>query len=127
MFDFHEKRKIRNWLYSKPVLVLMLIPIGFLSVSVFERFEKERETAEKRDERQAELDVLNERAAAFEARVDYLKSERGIETEIRDRYDAVKKGEQAVIIVGDTSTIEYDNSLEENEEDKSFFSRLKFW
>ena len=125
MFDFHEKRKIRALLYSKFVIALLLIPVGFLSFSVYERYQKERETAEKRAERQAELDELNTRASALEAKLHYLESKRGIETEIRDRYDAVKEGEKAIILVGDGERNSPD--IPEQEEETSFFRWLKFW
>lgn len=99
MFDFHEKRKIKSWLFSKPAIILLLAASAFLATSVYDLYGKERATAKKHAERAAELAELIAHADALEAEVTYMQSERGIEEEIRDRFDVVKEGEQAVIIL----------------------------
>lgn len=102
MFDFQEKRKIRNLIYSKFSIAVILFFTIWLSVSVFERFKVEREMAEKKDQKEIELDILRARAEALGSRIDRLQNKRGIEEEIRNRFDAAKEGEQVVIIVDDT-------------------------
>ena len=129
MFDFHEKRKIKAWVYSWPMIVVLLIPIGFLSVSVYERYQKERDTKEKRDEQSVKLEALEERASALEAKVEYAKSTEGIEEEIRSRYDVAKEGEQIVIIIDgeEGSNTANVNASRTEPKRKSFFKWLKFW
>ncbi len=130
MFDFHEKRKIKSRIFSKPTIALLFIASLFLATSVHERYQKERETAHKQAERAAELSTLKARAAVLEAQVKHIQSTRGIEEEIRDRFDATKKGERAVIVVDGTpsTTVATSTSLPEVQEKKhSFFSRLLFW
>jgi cell division protein FtsB len=126
VFDFHEKRKIKSWLFSRTSIALLLVASGLLSVSVFERYQKERETALKYAERSAELAELNVRAAALETKVDYMESARGIEDEIRHRYDVVKEGERAVIIMDEEKATSTPLPLPVVE-DRSYFSRLMFW
>ncbi len=126
MFDFHEKRKIKSWLFSRTSIALLLVASGLLSVSVFERYQKERETAVKYAERSAELVELNARAAALETKVAYMQSTRGIEDEIRHRYDVVKEGERAVIIM-DEEKATTTPLPPLPEEERGFFSRLLFW
>lgn len=126
VFDFHEKRKIKSWLFSRTSIALLLIASGLLSVSVFERYQKERETAFKYTERAAELTELNARAAALESKVEYMESARGIEDEIRHRYDVVKEGEYAVIIM-DAEKATSTPLPPPPPEKKGFFSRLLFW
>lgn len=99
MFDFHEKRKIKSWIFSKPTIFLLLVASFFLATSVYERYQKERETAQKHAERAAELATLQAHAAELADAVAYMQSARGIEEEIRDRFDATKVGEQAVIVM----------------------------
>ena len=108
-------------------IILLLIPIGFLAVSVYERFEKEREVAKKRELREAELDELKGRAAALESRVERLESDRGIEAEIRDRFDVVKEGEQVVVILDNEDVSTGSNQSEQEEVKESFLDWLKFW
>ncbi len=72
-----------------------------LSFSVYDRYKAERTTASKSNEVAKELSLLQGRATALDAEVGRLKSDRGIEEEIRDRYQVSKKGERVVVILGD--------------------------
>ncbi|MCD5382348.1 MAG: septum formation initiator family protein [Candidatus Pacebacteria bacterium] len=101
MFDFHEKRKIRSLVYSKYTIGVLGVLIVAFSVSVFERFSVERAMYEKRVAREVELEALLERAALLEEKVSHLKNERGVEEELRSRFDVAKKGEQVVVIIDD--------------------------
>lgn len=130
MFDFHEKRKIKSWVYSNLSIGVLVVLIAFMFVSVFERYQKERETAEKRVERTADLHELEARAAALEAKVEEAESVRGMEAEIRNRYDVAKEGEEVVIIIdeksdGQESTTRVQEEPEVTED--SFLDVLKFW
>jgi len=99
MFDLSEKRRLLGYLYSKFTIAVLLIVLGLLSWSVLERYSVERDMAAKRAEKEAELSQLEERAAALEAKVDHLRNERGLEEEIRSRFDVAKEGEQVVILL----------------------------
>lgn len=135
MFDFHEKRKIRSFLYSKLSIAIVLLLVVWLSMSTYERFSVEREMLSKRSEKQAELDHLKERAAVLESKVEHLNNERGIEEELRNRFDVAKEGEQVVIILDDKDGSPKDlESLSqppgvksEQESTSSLFEMLKFW
>ena len=126
MFDFHEKRKIKAILFSRVTLILLLIPIVFLGLSVFDLFQKEREVSKRRIEREGELHRLHERAAVLEANVEMLESDRGIEAEIRDRYDVAKEGETVVVIIEHEERVVVPVPEEEEKKDP-WFSALKFW
>ncbi len=121
MLDFHEKRKLKSWFYSKPMVAGLLIVAVLLSVSVYGRFKVEREMAAKRDQLAGELEVLRQHAATLEAEVGRLKSERGIEEEIRDRFEVSKRGEQVVLIVGEEDVASTTTVEPIEEEKKSFF------
>lgn len=127
VLDFHERRKLKSRLFSWPAIAVLLaltIPLGF---SVFERYEKERETATKRAERAQELAEHQVRAAALEAKVAYIESERGIEEEIRERYDAVREGERAVVVMAAPAAKAVATSSVSEPMESSFFSWLFFW
>ncbi len=132
MFDFHEKRKIRNVVFSKFTILILLVLIGLLSMSVFERFMALRAITEKREVREEELHGLQQRAAALEAEVEYMQHGRGIEEELRNRFDVAKEGERVIIIVDDEKGQESAGSaLEPSDSDSqdasSFWGFLKFW
>lgn len=131
MFDFHEKRKIRRVIYSRYSIGFLLFLALVLGRSVYERFTIEREMAEKLDGRTSELEALKLRAALLETKVEHLKNERGIEDELRSRFDVVKEGERVVILLDDPkeSSVQPLPKSPESKQEKSesFFERLKFW
>ena len=99
MFDLHEKRRMRSWLYSKVTIGVVLILCLLMAGSVYKRYQVEREMAERRAETEASLNALEDRAAAIQEKVDTLENQRGLEAEIRDRFDVAREGEQVVIIL----------------------------
>lgn len=105
MFDFHEKRKIRAVLYSKPFVGLLLVGAIMLSTSVYDRYLVSQEIRGKLEDRHRELEALEARADALEQKVQYLKDNRGVEEEIRNRFDVAKEGEQVVILLGETEEV----------------------
>ena len=128
MLDFHEKRKIRGLVYSRVSIGVILILAILLSFSVYERFVVEREMKEKMLEKESELEHLKGRAALLEEKVDHLQNERGIEEELRSRFDVAKDGEQVVIIVDDEEEDLFENfATKTQEEQKSVWQMLKFW
>ncbi len=131
VFDFHEKRKIKSWVFSKPAIALLLIASFFLARSVYERYQKERETAQKHSEASAELASLEAHAAELEGEVNRVQSRRGIEEEIRDRFDKTKEGEREVIVMDErgatTSTSTETTVPKEAKKSSGFFSWLFFW
>lgn len=131
MFDFHEKRKIRNVVYSKASIGLVLLLTAVLSFSVYERFTVEGEMAEKREIKERELEELRHRSALLEAKVEHLKNDRGIEEELRSRFDVAKEGEQVVILLDESEeqkrAVQGPPGANVEQEKKSFFSMFKFW
>lgn len=103
MFDFHEKRKIRGILYSWPIIAFLFALTIFLGMSAFNRYTVARDMGAKLDARETELRELEERAQVIEAKVQYLQNDRGIEEELRNRFDAIREGEQEVIIIDGTT------------------------
>lgn len=127
MLDFHEKRKLKGYLFSKYVAGALMLVSALLSLSVYERYEAERKMAGKREELAHELNTLESRAAALESEVSRLKSDRGIEEEIRDRYEVSKQGEKIVIILGenDATTSTAPSKSESEETPRGLFGWFK--
>ena len=132
MFDFHEKRKIRQLVYSKYFIgVLFLIGL-LISRSAYERYVVENEMAEKTAEKSAEYAKLQERAALLESKLSHLENNRGIEEELRNRFDVAKDGEKVVIIVEkpdskETKIEPINQSAGKERESQSWWSTFMFW
>ena len=132
MFDFHEKRKIRGILYSKLTIGALFLLAGLLSFSVYDRYIVAKEMERKLDLKQVELDALRARASALEAKVRFLGEERGVEEELRSRFDVVREGEQAVILIDSSERASVENHVQgpmvpEAPKDIGWVKRLKFW
>lgn len=128
MFDFHEKRKMRELLYSKPAIALLLALTILLCISAYNRYEIAEETKQKLEAKQAELDSLEARTKTLEAQVHYLKDDRGVEEELRSRFDVAKEGEDVVVLVDEPDKGGNQGATTTQDPPKpSFFERLKFW
>jgi hypothetical protein len=101
MFDFHEKRKIRSWLYSKVTVGLLFALAVFIAFQAYERFVVERAMALRTAEREAERAALEARATLLAEKVETLSAERGQEAEIRERFNVAREGEKVVILLRD--------------------------
>lgn len=99
MFDFHQKRKLKNILGSWYIQVLVLVVTALVAWSAFTRYQIAQEMAERRALVEEEVKELQERKDALQTEVDYLSDERGIEAEMRRQFDVAKEGEQVVVIV----------------------------
>lgn len=99
--DFKRKQRIKQVVFSYTTIFALSAAVILLAMSVYERYQVEREMAARKEAVEEELQQLRVRAAALEADVEYLTDERGIEAEIRNRFDVAKEGEQVVIILDD--------------------------
>jgi cell division protein FtsB len=101
MAGFGKKKTITEYLYTKPVIFVLLLVCIFLSVSVYNRYTVEREMSLRRTEAQEKKQELLERKKTLEERVNYLGGDRGIEEEIRTHFDVAKEGEKVFILTGE--------------------------
>lgn len=99
MLGFHEKRKIRNILYSKPVLVILGLVVLFFLSTVWGAFKKERDTQKIKEQRIEVLESLEEREGILSKEIDRLDTERGVEEEIRAKFEVARGGEGVIVIV----------------------------
>jgi cell division protein FtsB len=97
--DFHEKRKFKRLLYSKVTLVILAVILVLLVPGVWNMFQKERETRSNRKEQQLILEELKEREAQLRAEIERLSAARGVEEELRSKFEVGREGEEAIVIV----------------------------
>lgn len=102
MFDFQEKRKLKQFLYSKITLVVLVVVVGLLLNSVWNIYTKERETRIVRKNLEREFLELQEREELLREEIERLKTPRGIEEEIRSKFEVSKDGEKVMVIVDPT-------------------------
>jgi len=119
---FGTKKGVTYYLYSKPVIGLLLVVLVFIGISVFERYQVERYMSARRIAAEEEYQALLERKVDLQERVEYLQGDRGIEEEIRQHFDVAKEGEQVVILLGEDN--EPVIEIQEPEERRKWY---QFW
>ena len=123
MFDFHEKRRFRRFIYSKATLVILGLIVIWLIFVVWNMYQKERDTRLKRIEQREILDELREREVSLSEEIERLSTERGIEEEVRSKFEVGKEGEEIVVIVDKP---EEENASETNLK-KTFWEKIFSW
>ncbi len=121
--DFHEKRKIKRLLYSKVTLIILALLVIWLSFNVFSMYKKERDTRLRRIEQREVLDELEGREASLKEEIERLSTERGIEQEVRSKFEVGKEGEEVVIIVDNPD----DEDVNKKEIEKTFWQKIFSW
>ena len=119
--DFHEKRKFKRLLYSKLSLIILALIVIKLSFSVFDMYKKERDTRLKRIEQKNILYEFKKREKDLSDEIKRLSSKKGIEEEIRSKFEVGKKGESVVLIIDNPE----EENIKNNIAEKSFWQRLK--
>lgn len=119
MSRFFQKKN-RSTLYSLPVLFGLILLIFFLGRAVWNAYSESVETKKQVARVQAEFNEVSSRVSTLSKDVASLKTEDGVEKEIRKRFSVAKDGEQVVIIVTDPPK---DEEVPQNSE-PGFFKNL---
>lgn len=99
MLEFYERRKLKRWLYSWPIVVVLFLIILFLGQNVWGVFVTERETRVKRLERATVLQELEGRKDVLQEKIDVLSTDHGLESEIREKFEVSLEGEGVIVLV----------------------------
>ena len=124
MLEFYEKRKLKRLLYSKPSLVVLVFLGVLLSIPTWGAYQKVQATSEARLSVASELHLLRTREVELQAEIDRLATDRGIEEEIRRKYEVGRQGEQMIVIVGEEPHVP---TPRPEPQEKTLFEKLRFW
>jgi len=102
MLPFQERKKFRKILYSKASILVLLVVLVLVSRGAWQVHEKAIIARAERDESARVLSGLEERNRALEASLVRLKSNQGIEDEVRQKYAVARPGEEIVIVVDES-------------------------
>lgn len=107
MIEFQKKKRIRKVVYSPLTLIVLFILCGFTIRGLWSVYTKEQTSSLKLEMARTELSKLVEREKTLANSIEYLKTEEGIEGEIRTKFRAAKEGENIAVLLeeeGSTST-----------------------
>jgi cell division protein FtsB len=99
MFSLRKKRNF--WYYAKtgPALLALSVAFVFVGRAAFRIYEKERVSGDDLTKTESQYKEYSLRAATLESEIARLKSNRGVEEEIRNKFRLAKDGEKMVVIV----------------------------
>lgn len=113
MIPFQERKKIRKILYSKMSLAVLAVLLFAVGRGAWSIHQKAGIAQAERDIAAHSLSELESRNTELQASLARLKSDRGIEEEVRQKYTVARPGEDVVVVVdekakksenGETST-----------------------
>lgn len=123
MGSFQENKGLKNIVYSWPVLIFLFIILLFFAWGVIRFTVKMLETAKNR--KIAEIKTLNLTQAKIKLTndIENLKTEKGIEENIREKFGLAKEGEGLIVVVDEKKV----GIVEDKEKQNWFTSLFKKW
>ena len=123
MLEFQEKRKLRRFLYSRITLVILLVIIFFILKAVWGVYEKQSIAKENLKKISTNFNTLQGRELILTSEINRLKTDSGVEEEIREKYGLVKPGEEVLVIIDSDEVIGSTSVSSES----TFWSRIINW
>lgn len=114
MKQFQQKKRIRRILYSPIVLLILAIITVLLIRGCFGVYNKQKTSEANLERERMELQKLATRENSLSSSLNYLKTDQGVENEIRSKFRAVREGEKVAVIIDDQPTTSYSTTTQEH-------------
>lgn len=111
MREFQDRNTTKKRIYSKTSIAVLVVVLALFANGVYGVYAKEKESKAEVERVQKEQAELQTRFEHIEKGSEELKSEAGVEAEIRSKFDVVKPGEGVIIVVDKNPT-----SIQENKQ-----------
>ncbi|HEY4506211.1 MAG TPA: septum formation initiator family protein [Candidatus Paceibacterota bacterium] len=98
MKKFQEKKQLRRVIYSKGMIIFILIVLFFLGRAVVSAYQKYSLTQKNEAAAVAQYEEFQNRKETLEAELEKLKTTRGVEEALREKFNVAKPGEGVVNI-----------------------------
>lgn len=105
MLEFNNKKKLRKIIYSPVAMSLLVIIFLIVFRAVWGVYNKFQLSKQNLIKDKTEMAKLLTREKGLTSSLDYLKTEQGIESEIRTKFRAVKGDEKLAVIVEDEKLV----------------------
>ena len=101
MRELEQKRRYKKYLYTPVTMVVLIVLIGFLARGVISAREKQELSRERLERAKTEAQELYAKYASTTREVEFLKTDEGVDAELRLKYRLVREGEGVAVIVDD--------------------------
>lgn len=116
MKKFQEKQIIKSRLYSPITIIFLFIVLLFAVNGSKNIWLKYFESKENATQTYRKLEELEARKKGLEEQTERLKSEEGIEEEVREKFNVLRPGEKVLVIKEEES---------EQKEEETFWQKFK--
>ncbi len=99
MREFEQRRHPARLLGKRLITVVLFIALLLAVKGAWGVYDKKQETDRLRTEAEAKMSELSERSEALSETVAKLKTEEGIEAELRRQFEVGKEGEGVIIVM----------------------------
>lgn len=123
MKNFQKRRGLKEIMQSKIVLIFLGMLIVFFAWNVFNLLRKMQETRNNRIIAENKVLELQKSKEKLSLDIQNLKTDKGKEENIRDKFGLAKDGENVIVIIDDKNQIQN----QKEPESKSFLSLIKNW
>jgi cell division protein FtsB len=122
MLGFYQKRKLKRYLYSKPTLAVLAVIALLFGNAAWSALGKERDARIRKNSTLAELASLEARELMLKEEIERLSTKRGIEEEIRSKFDVGLEGEKLIVVLDAK-----EDQTGEDMQKKGFWSGVEEW
>lgn len=122
MSNFQEKNPYKRFIHSKLGLIFLGIFLVFFTWNIIKFLLKANETARNRKIAEENVVKLEAQKERLNADIEKLKTDKGTEEIIRDKFGLAKQGEGLVVVV---DTVNNKTSKESSQ--MTFWDRMKKW
>ena len=105
MERFNQRRDPLRLIGKRLFLISLFLLVGVAVSGVGKVYRKERESMSLRAEAERQLEDLSTRRVQLEEDIEKLKTPRGMEEALRERYRLAKSGENLIIIVNPPASL----------------------
>jgi len=114
MKNFQDKKGLRYIVHSWPVLILLGILLTLFAFGVFRFMVKMKETSKNRKIAELKVSELQKAKEERSYDIDNLKTEQGLEENIREKFGLVKEGEDLIIVIDSKENTNLDSETKQN-------------
>lgn len=123
MRSFQKKRGLKRLMQSRPFLIFFGILLLVFIVNMFSFLGRMEETRKNKQLLQNKILELEKSKTKLESDISSLKTEKGIEENIREKFGVAKEGEDMIMIVDDKNSTPIDQKADSGQ----FLSTFKSW
>lgn len=125
MIEFQKRKRVKNIIYSPVVLIVLVLVLAFLIRGSWNLRDKAIISKGNLEREKIELQKIVDRKNNLESSIEYLKTDQGVENEIRSKFRATREGEKLVVIVDEGSSTISTSTIIETQH--GFLYRLFNW